>query len=63
MSKFMVWHAENKSSNGLVRHVPNSKAWAHIDASWPNSANEFCNVRLRLAADGVNPYGEKMNDW
>lgn len=63
MLKFMVWHVENKSIDGLVRHVPNKKARAHIDASWPNFASEPRNVRLRLVVDGVNPYGEKRYSW
>jgi hypothetical protein len=59
----MVWHAKNKNSDGLVRHVHDSKTWAHIDASWPYFASEPCNVRLRLVVDGINPYGEKRNNW
>ncbi len=30
----MVWHSDNKSTNGLVWHVADNKAWAHIDAMW-----------------------------
>jgi hypothetical protein len=63
MSKFMVWHVENKSSDGLIRHAPDNKAWAHIDASWPNFVSELRNVKLGLVVDGVNPYGEKKNSW
>jgi hypothetical protein len=59
----MVWHVENKSRDGLVKHAPDSKAWAHIDASWENFASEPRNVKLGLVTDGVNPYGEKMNNW
>jgi hypothetical protein len=59
----MVWHAKNKSSDGFVKHAPNSKAWAHIDASWQNFASEPRNVILGLVPNGVNPYGEKRSSW
>lgn len=59
----MVWHATNRRIDGLVRHVVNSKAWAHIDYRWPDFTSEFRNVRLGLINDGVNPYGEKKSSW
>ncbi len=34
------------------------EAWKHIDGKWPNFANDTCNVRLGLALDGVNPFGD-----
>jgi hypothetical protein len=57
----MVWHVGKKNSNDLVRHATNSKAWAHIDAMWPNFGNESHNLRLGLAIDGFYPCGEKRN--
>jgi hypothetical protein len=63
MSKFMVWHVENKNIDGLVRHIPNKKAQAHIGVSWLDFASEPCNVRVKLVVDGVNPYGEKRYSW
>jgi len=62
-SELMVWHRDNKSTNGLVQHVVNSKAWAHIDALWPKFAIKPLNVRLGLVVDKVNPYGEKNSNW
>jgi len=59
----MTWHARNKSTNGKVRHVPDNKAWQHIDNTWPDFAIELRNVRLGLATDGVNPFGDKNNAW
>jgi hypothetical protein len=52
----MRWHHANRSQYGLVRHVADSKAWAHIDNSWPNFASDPYNVKLGLALDGVNPF-------
>jgi hypothetical protein len=54
---------KNKNSDDLVRHAADNKTWAHIDARWPYFANELRNLRLILVANGVNPYGEKRNNW
>jgi hypothetical protein len=59
----MTWHARNKSIDGKVRHALNIKTWQHIDNTWPDIAFEPINVRLGLATDGVNPFGEKKNAW
>jgi hypothetical protein len=63
ISKLMVWHRDNKNIDGLVQHVANNKAWAHIDALWLEFATKPHNVRLGLVAYGVNPYGEKNSSW
>ncbi len=63
ISDLMLWHSKNSNTNGLVRHVIDSKAWAHIDAMWPKFAIEPRNVILVLANDGVNPFSEKNNSW
>jgi hypothetical protein len=49
--------------DGKVWHVPDSRAWEHINATFPDFANEPRNVRLGLATDGMNPFGEKSNTW
>jgi hypothetical protein len=49
--------------DGKVWHVPDSKAWEHINATFLDFANEPRNVRLGLAIDGMNPFGEKSNTW
>jgi hypothetical protein len=61
--ELMTWHGQNKSIDGKVRHVPDSKAWAHIDRTWPKFGGEPRNVKLGLATDGVNPFGENNNAW
>jgi hypothetical protein len=63
ISELMVWHRDNKNTDGLVRHVANNEAWAHIDALWLEFATKPHNVRLWLVADGVIPYGEKNSSW
>jgi hypothetical protein len=34
ISELMVWHAKNTSSDGLVRHPCDSKAWKHVHENW-----------------------------
>lgn len=53
----MIWHSQKKSINGKVRHVADSKAWAHIEATWPDFASNPRNVRLALPLMGSTPLG------
>ncbi len=59
----MTWHIINRSIDGKVHFVPNSKAWHHIDATYPKFATKPINVRLGLTTNGVNSFGEKSNNW
>jgi hypothetical protein len=59
----MRWHHTNKSQDELVWHVANSKAWAHIDNSWPKFVANLPNLQLGLALDGVNPFGNQSINW
>jgi hypothetical protein len=56
LSQLMKWHHENRNQNGLIQHVANSEAWAHIDSTWSDFAIDPRNLKLGLALDGVNPY-------
>ncbi len=38
--KLMTWHSQNRSMDGKVQHVHDSRAWEHIDATFLNFANE-----------------------
>ena len=64
ISKLMLWHAKNKSTDGLVRHPCDSKAWRHvnevIDCSF---GNDDRNIHLGLAVDGVNPFKLQRCSW
>jgi hypothetical protein len=59
ISDLMVWHSSNRSIDGLVQHVADSKAWSHIDVMWLEFAIKPHYVKLGLATNGVNPYGDK----
>ena len=64
ISELMLWHAKNKSTDGLVRHPCDSKAWRHVhevvDCSF---GNDDRNIHLGLAADGVNPFKLQRCSW
>jgi hypothetical protein len=57
----MTWHSQNKSMDGMVRHVTNSRQWKFIDERWPEFAQETHNVQLGLVTNGLNPFGEKWS--
>jgi hypothetical protein len=63
IAELMTWHNKNQSTDGKVRHAPDSKAWAHINATWPKFAADPRHIRLGLATDGLNPFGEKSSSW
>nr|XP_043637986.1 uncharacterized protein LOC122608986 [Erigeron canadensis] len=54
----MTWHATGQSTEvGKMRHPVDGTTWKDFDARYPDFASEPKNVRLRLAADGFNPFG------
>jgi hypothetical protein len=58
LAKLLTWHKDGASSNGLIWCVPNSTSWKHINDKWPNFANDSQNVKLGLALNKVNPFGD-----
>ncbi|KAL6217008.1 hypothetical protein ACLB2K_010226 [Fragaria x ananassa] len=53
----MRWHATERQNDGHLRHPADSRAWKHLDTKFPNFGGEMRNVRLGLATDGFNPFG------
>ncbi|GLT42189.1 hypothetical protein SLA2020_162040 [Shorea laevis] len=53
----MRWHDEQRPKDGVIRHPADSDAWKSFDLSHPAFSKEPRNVRLGLATDGVNPFG------
>ncbi len=58
MAKLLTWHRDGTSLDGLIQSVANSMAWKHINEKWPKFANDAHNIRLGLALDGLNPFGD-----
>ncbi|KAL5573977.1 hypothetical protein UlMin_023574 [Ulmus minor] len=57
-AKLMRWHSTGKSKdNDVMRHPVDGKSWQEFDKRHPQFAGDVRNVRLGLAADGFNPFG------
>ncbi|GJU35181.1 pyruvate kinase [Tanacetum coccineum] len=66
-AKEMTWHATGKCTEpGKMQHPVDGRAWKNFDTKYPNFAKEPRNVRLGLAVDGFNPFGnlsQAYNMW
>ncbi|XP_071694981.1 uncharacterized protein [Rutidosis leptorrhynchoides] len=51
------WHQESRTKDGLLRHPADSPAWKTFIYQNCEFAKEPRNVRLGLASDGFNPFG------
>ncbi|GJZ63261.1 reverse transcriptase domain-containing protein [Tanacetum coccineum] len=57
-AKDMTWHATRKCTEpSKIQHSVDGRAWKNFDTKYPNFTKEPRNVRLWLAADGFNPFG------
>nr|GFB09645.1 hypothetical protein [Tanacetum cinerariifolium] len=57
-AKEMIWHATGKCTEaGKMQHPVDGRAWKNFDTKYLDFAKEPRNVRLGLAADGFNPFG------
>nr|GEX57581.1 hypothetical protein [Tanacetum cinerariifolium] len=57
-AKEMIWHATRKCTGpGKMQHPVDGRAWKKFDTKYLDFAKEPRNVRLGLAADGFNPFG------
>ena len=57
----MDFHAHNKSQYDILRMLTHGSAFRYMEEKWPNFKEDPRNVRISLAADGVNPYSEKRS--
>ncbi|XP_075658886.1 uncharacterized protein LOC142628728 [Castanea sativa] len=53
----MKWHATGRTNDGVMRHPADFEVWKEFDDKHVEFASDPRNVRLGLAADGFNPYG------
>ena len=54
----MRWHEEGRVRDGKLRHPADGETWKDFDDRH-DFANDARNVRLGLASDGFNPFGNK----
>ena len=54
----MRWHKEeNNINDDVMRYPSDGDAWKHFNREYPWFVADSQNVRLGLAIDGFNPYG------
>jgi len=66
MQKNLVWHANGRKSDGLLRRAADLPQWKKIDTLYPQFGSDPRNLWLGLATDGMNPYGNlssKHSSW
>jgi hypothetical protein len=59
----MDFHAKNRSRDDVLRMPTDGSTLNFIEEKWPIFKEEPRNVRLSLAADGVNPFGELRSTY
>ncbi|XP_076938814.1 uncharacterized protein LOC143607153 [Bidens hawaiensis] len=62
-AKDMIWHNTGRSTDGMMRQPVDGKAWQEFDKKYPEFSQEPRNVRLGLAADGFNPFGNMSQTY
>ena len=65
-AKNLISHANGRKSDGLLRHAVDSPQWKKIDTLYTQFGSDPRNLRLGLATNGMNPYGNlssKHSSW
>ncbi|XP_028066357.1 uncharacterized protein LOC114269267 [Camellia sinensis] len=62
-AKDMRWHSDKRVDDGVGRHPADCKEWKEFDLHYPEFAQETRNVRLGLATDGFNPFGNMSTSY
>ena len=63
-SRDTKWHKEVlKPDKDLLRHPTDGEAWKSFDTAYLEFASDPRNLRLGLAIDGFNPFGNMSNSY
>ncbi|XP_057746393.1 uncharacterized protein LOC130965647 [Arachis stenosperma] len=54
---------QSDNNDGYLRHPRDAEAWKEFDAKYPCFSNDPRNVRLALASDGFNPFGNMSTKY
>ena len=54
----MDYHARNKTQDDVIRIPVDGSSFRDMEEKWPHFKQEPRNLRIYLAADGVNPFVE-----
>ena len=56
--QFMDYHAKNRSQYDVIRMPADGFAFRDMEEKWPHFKEEPRNLRIYLAANGVNPFAQ-----
>ncbi|XP_026384531.1 uncharacterized protein LOC113280095 [Papaver somniferum] len=63
-AKDMRWHKDKyDQKEGVLKHPADGEAWKDFDNRYPSFAQDPRNVRIGLATDGFNPFGNMSNSY
>ena len=62
-AKDMRWYIDKRVDNGIMRHPVDNEKWKEFDFKHPDFALKPRNIRLGLATDGFNPFGNMNNNY
>ncbi|XP_050387187.1 uncharacterized protein LOC126803420 [Argentina anserina] len=60
-TKEMRWHGLERDDDDVLRHPVDGEAWKHFDILYPDFATDIRNVRVAIAIDGFNPWGQQSS--
>ncbi|XP_008778797.2 uncharacterized protein LOC103698544 [Phoenix dactylifera] len=59
----MRWHKEKRVDDETSRHPADGEEWKNFDRQHPEFSKDLRNVRLGLATDGFNPFGNMSTSY
>ncbi|XP_058207294.1 uncharacterized protein LOC131320577 [Rhododendron vialii] len=59
----MRWHKDKRVDDDELRHPADGQEWKDFDEHFPDFAAEPRNVRLGMATDGFNPFGNMSTSY
>ena len=59
IAKAMRWHGERVREAEWLKHPSDGEAWKEFNKTYPHFSEDVRNVRLALATDGFNPFGNQ----
>ncbi|KAL4030764.1 hypothetical protein IC575_009016 [Cucumis melo] len=60
----MRWHRDKRvETDDVLRHPADAEGWKHFDFEFPDFASDPRKVRLGLASDGFNPFGQMSTSY
>ncbi|KAH7858626.1 hypothetical protein Vadar_025992 [Vaccinium darrowii] len=59
----MTWHKDKRVDDDELRHLADGQEWKDFDERFPDFAAYPRNVRLGMATDGFNPFGNMSTSY